>query len=169
MSFQQGQILLLDANVIIEAHRTGCWAAIARYFALHTVEKVIEETQTGYQNRDPETLINEASLRSAFTYVADVDDTQRVSFNLAYQHPALDDGERDLSVYALTLTEPVWWINGPDIALLRFAHRAKWIDRLVSLESMVANTKARLRHDLRENYTERWLSVKRTNLLLGRN
>jgi hypothetical protein len=53
------------------------------------------------------------------------------------------------------------------MAAVRFAHRMGWIDRLVSLGAMSAHLKTRLTRDLRDNYTERWLSRKRTELLLG--
>jgi hypothetical protein len=50
---------------------------------------------------------------------------------------------------------------------VRFAHHLGWIDRLVSLGAMSAHLKARLGRDLRDHYTESWLSRKRTDLLLG--
>lgn len=68
MDFQQQQIVLVDTNVILEAHQTGCWIPLANYFALHTVAKVVEETQTGYQNRDPEHWIDEAVLRGQLSH-----------------------------------------------------------------------------------------------------
>ena len=58
----QNSIVLFDANAIIESHRVNCWNQLAEYFDLRTVAKVIEETQTGYQNREPETWIDEAEL-----------------------------------------------------------------------------------------------------------
>ncbi len=109
MSFRPGQIVLVDTNVIIEAHRTGCWKGLTGYFAIHTVEKIVEETQTGYQNRDPEQTIDEAALRKACKHIANISDTQRVQFQIDHPKAAL-----------------------------------------------------------RENYSERWLSAKRTNLLLGK-
>lgn len=36
-----------DTNVIVEAFRTGCWAAICEHFAVETVEKCVEEALTG--------------------------------------------------------------------------------------------------------------------------
>lgn len=167
MDFQPRQIVLVDTNVILEAHRTGCWVPLATYFALHTVAKVVEETQTGYQNRDPEHWIDESVLRGKLAHVEPVTETQRVTFNMKHDHPALDAGERDLLIYAETLRSPAWLLNSPDMAAVRFAHRLGWIDRLVSLGAMSAHLKVRLRCDLRDNYTERWLSGKRTELLLG--
>ena len=167
MAFQPNQIVLVDTNVILEAHRTGCWAPISQYFDLHTVDKVIEETQTGFQNRSIEQTIDEAALRASFSNIATINNVQRATFNLAHNHPTLDDGEGDLLVYAVSLPNTVWFLNSPDMAAVRFVHGRGWIDRLVSLEVMASHLKARLGADLRNNYTERWLSGKRTNLILG--
>lgn len=168
MTFRPAQIVLVDTNVVLEAHRTGCWSTLAQYFALHTVGKVVEETQTGYQNRKPEEWIDEGALRASFAHIAHVDDEARAEFNMRHGHPALDAGERDLLIYGGALGAPAWWLNSPDMAAVRFAHAIGWTDRLVSLEAMVSHLRARLREDLRGNYTERWLSVKKTDLLLNR-
>lgn len=167
MDFLPGQIVLVDTNVVLEAHQTGCWVPLAGYFALHTVAKVVEETQTGYQNRNPEHWIDEAVLRRQLAHVEQITELQRVSFNMAHGHPALDPGERDLLIYAATLDAPAWLLNSPDMAAVRFAYHVGWIDRLVSLGAMSAHLKTRLGRDLRHHYTERWLSSKRTALLLG--
>lgn len=167
MAFLHGQVVLVDTNVIIESHRTGCWTQIAGFFRVETVEKVIEETQTGFQNRRPEQHIDEYVLRSTFHKVVGVSDEQRARFNLDYGHPALDPGERDLLVYAESLAGDAWLLNSPDMALVRFAHDRRWLDRLVSLESMAAHLKARLNQDLAHNYSERWLSERKTKLILG--
>ncbi len=42
--FEKGQIVLVDTNVILEAHRVSCWNTLASHFRLATVE----ETQTGF-------------------------------------------------------------------------------------------------------------------------
>ncbi|HEY4143505.1 hypothetical protein, partial [Pinirhizobacter sp.] len=113
MDFQPKQIVLVDTNVILEAHRTGCWKSLATYFSLHTVAKVVEETQTGYQNRRQEELIDEALLRRQLAHVEHISETQRVQFNMTHGHPSLDDGERDLVIYAGTFSKPVWLLNSP--------------------------------------------------------
>ncbi|TAK40054.1 MAG: hypothetical protein EPO30_00295 [Lysobacteraceae bacterium] len=167
MPFLHGQVVLVDTNVIIEAHRTGCWPQLAGFFRIQTVEKIVEETQTGYQNRRPEHLIDEAALRSSLDLVHDISDEQRARFNLAYGHPSLDPGERDLLVYADSVAADAWLLNSPDMALVRFAHGRQWLDRLVSLEAMASHLRARLKYDLAQNYCERWLSERKTRLILG--
>ena len=134
MSFRPGQIVLADTNVIIEAHRTGCWKVLANHFAIHTVE---------------------------------ISETQRAQFHIDFSLALLDPGERDLIIHAGTLgVADIWLLNSPDMAAVRHAHGRGWIDRLVSLEAMNAHLKFKPKAALRENYSERWLSTKRTNLLL---
>jgi hypothetical protein len=168
MLYRAGQRVLVDTNVIIEAHRTGCWQALSGYFALETVEKVIEETQTGAQNRSPESVIDETRLRASIRQVASISDQMRAAFHLTHPASALDPGERDLLIYAGTVpAAETWLLNSPDMAVIRHAHERGWLDRLVSLESMNGHLKGRLSSVLRTNYTEQWLSIKRTRLLLG--
>jgi hypothetical protein len=168
MTFRPKQRVLVDTNVIIEAHRTGCWNTIASYFALETVEKVIEETQTGAQNRAPETLIDEAKLRASMRYVQTITEEMRAKFHQAFPQALLDPGERDLLVYAGTLAVgEAWLLNSPDMAAIRHAHSRGWLDRLVSLEALNGHLKGKLGATLRDNYSEQWLSVRRTRLILG--
>lgn len=158
---------MLDTNVIIEAHETQCLAQLANCFRLCTVEKVIAETQAGDpQRRRQQRNIDEAELRKWMHEIRDVTDEQRFDFNMKYQAVGLDDGERDLLIRANDISE-AWLLNSPDMAVLRFAHRKGWMDRLVSLEAMCRTCSARLSQDLKENYRENWLSANRTNFALG--
>lgn len=168
MTFRPRQRVLVDTNVVIEAHRTGCWNTIANYFSIETVDKVIEETQTGAQNRSPETLIDEVKLRASIHHVAKITDEMRAKFHEAFPSAILDPGERDLIVYAGTLgAQEVWLLNSPDMAAVRHAHLRGWLDRLVSLEFMNSHLKGRLKTSLKDNYSEQWLSVRRANLFLA--
>jgi hypothetical protein len=141
----RGQTVLVDTNVLIEAHRTGCLAALSNHFALHTVEKVLEETQTGAQNRMPEQTIALASLKYQLRHVAIITDVQRAEFALSNPGVELDPGERDLIIYAQSLCQQnIWFLNSPDVASVRYAHHRNWLDRLVSLEAMNALIRGRL-------------------------
>jgi hypothetical protein len=92
----------------------------------------------------------------------------RAKFHETFPGALLDDGERDLLVYAGTLTVgEAWLLNSPDMAAIRHAHSRGWLDRLVSLEAINSHLKGRLGAALRENYSEQWLSVRRTRLILG--
>ena len=44
--------------MIIEAHRTGTWAALVGAYVVETVEDCVAETQTGYQARTREHSID---------------------------------------------------------------------------------------------------------------
>ena len=61
-SVKPGAVVLVDTNVIIEAHRTGTWAALAGAYAVETVEDCVTETQTGYQRRARERWIELGDL-----------------------------------------------------------------------------------------------------------
>ncbi|MBO4123014.1 hypothetical protein J5T34_19995 [Cupriavidus gilardii] len=43
--------VFVDTNIILEAFRTGCWAAICERYAIETVEKCVEEALTGDLSR----------------------------------------------------------------------------------------------------------------------
>ena len=163
MSFQKSQIVLVDTNVIIEAHRTHCWAAIANYFALETVEKCVEETQTGAQNRSPEQNIDHAKLKVSLSAVHVVTDVQQAGFLLNHKIQ-LDPGERDLLCHAETRKD-AWILASPDKAAMRFMFLQGWIERLVSLEKLVMHLKARTTKPLGRNYTEAWSSSERTAMV----
>lgn len=166
MSLQRGQLVLVDTNVIIEAHDTSCLSQIADGFSLCTVEAVIAETQKGKQRRRPEQNIDEQWLRSRIPHIGDVTDERRLDFTLQYQLVGLDSGELDLLAYATDLQD-VWLLNSPDLAVVRFAHQVGWLDRLVSLEAMARVVNARLSRNLRDNYRESWLSAARTSFRMG--
>ena len=54
--------VLVDTNVILEAHRAGAWRALAGGYPVETVEECVTETQTGYQRRSPERRIDEPAM-----------------------------------------------------------------------------------------------------------
>jgi hypothetical protein len=170
--FVKSQIVLVDTNVILEAHRVGCWIALSQYFALQTVEKVVEETQTGFQNRSPEQNISEPALRKQLKSIESITELQRAEFAATHFNSVLDDGERDLVIYAGLLTQNhpkinIWFLNSPDIATIRHAHRRAWLDHLVSLEEMCQHLKLKAKPPLRNNYTRSWLSGQKLQFING--
>ena len=60
--------VLVDTNVILEAHRAGAWRALAGGYPVETVEECVTETQTGFQRRLPERRIDEKDLRTSSIY-----------------------------------------------------------------------------------------------------
>lgn len=168
MTWTKDQVVLVDTNVIIEAHRTGCWKAIADFFNLETVEKCIEETQTGSQNRSPEENINQDHLRNTLSVTTPITRVQEAKFILKYEQAiSLDPGELHLLTHASLRHDDAWLISSPDKAAMRFAYNLGWRDRLISLENMVKRVAGHRKTRFRENYTEAWLVRERTKLVLG--
>lgn len=166
--FSKGDIVLIDTNVILEGHRVSCWKALSDYFSLHTVDKVIEETQTGYQNRKPEQTIDSGTLKSTFTHIETISELQVIEFDLnAKKTLPLDDGEKALIIYAHTFIKNVWFLNSPDKAAIKYACHAGWSDNLVSLESMAKHLNINLKQPLKQNYTSQWLSQEKIRFNQG--
>lgn len=145
----------------------NCWASLAQYFNLHTVEKVIEETQTGYQNRKPEQLIDQTLLRNSFAHIQAISELQVIEFDMANINQPLDAGEKQLIIYAHTMQQKVWFLNSPDIAAVKYACKHDWSDSLISLEAMTKHLNCRLKANLERNYTEGWLSQKKLQFNTG--
>lgn len=160
MALNRGDRVLLDTNVILEACRVGCWRAVASEFQLITVEKVIEETQTGHQNRSPEQNVDESALREHLHHIAVVTREQTAAIDLDYPDHGLDEGEHHLVAYAATLgNQPIWLLNSPDKGTIRFCSRAEWLDRLVSLQAMTDTLGLPHGRKMRGNYTRSWLET----------
>lgn len=165
--FEKQHVVLVDTNVIIEAHRVNCWQALSQYFRLQTVETVVVETQTGIHNRDAADTIDIQLLRNSLDAVHTVSELDRLNFVTKYPRASLlDPGELDLCIFAGTLKPgDAWLLNSPDKAAVRHAYERQWLDRVVALEDMTDHLKQRLA--LRNNYTKAWLSALKTKLILG--
>ena len=61
----KGDIVLMDTNVIIEAHRTKCWRAVVNAFKVETVEKCCEEAATGDKRRADYVVINVEAMKKS--------------------------------------------------------------------------------------------------------
>jgi hypothetical protein len=157
MALQRGDQILVDTNVIIEAHRVGCWRGMASEFRLITVEKVVEETQTGHQNRAEEQHIDQATLREQLDQVAAVSRSQLAAIDLDYPAHGLDAGEHHLVAFARTMEEPAWLLNSPDKGTIRFCGKSDWLERLISLEAMANALGMPHAGRLRGNHREEWL------------
>jgi hypothetical protein len=168
--FKKNQVVLVDTNVLIEAHRTKSIGFLTEYFNIHTVEKVVEETQNGFQNRAVSQTIDETKLRSVLKHIEPITELQRVQFALAAPGVELDPGELDLLIYAETLPSSanIWFLNSPDRAAIRYAHSRNWLDKLISLEEMIDHLNQKTLLSLKENYTKKWLSEAKVDLILGR-
>ena len=61
--------VLVDTNVILEAHRVDAGPVLAVGYLVETVEDCVAETQTGFQKRPPEQQIDSRALRASLNAV----------------------------------------------------------------------------------------------------
>ena len=152
-----GATVLVDTNVVIEAHRTGTWSALVGAYEVETVEDCVVETQTGYQTRKREHWIDVGDLKASLGAVHEVSDGERAELAVRIGGIALDRGEESLWAHALGRTG-TWWLCGPDRASLRVGVRLERRDRLVSMEELLDRAGHRSRRGLRPAYTRRWMA-----------
>ena len=142
--------------MIIEAHRTGAWAALVGAYGIETVEDCVTETQTGYQRRPREQWIDAGDLEASLTAVHEVTDRERAELAVRVSDIALDRGEESLWAHALGRTG-AWFLCGPDRASLRVGVRLRFRERLVSLEELLDRAGHRPRRALKLAYTRKWM------------
>ena len=155
-SVRPGAVVLVDANVVIEAYRTATWAALAGAYGIETVEDCVEETQTGYQNRPREQWIDVAYLRESLAGVREATELERAELAVRVGGIALDRGEESLWAHALG-REGSWLLSGPDRASLRAGVRLGFRERLVSVEELLEIAGHRTTTRLKEAYTKKWM------------
>jgi hypothetical protein len=151
---------MLDTNVIIEAHRTRCWNAVVKGFALETTKECADEAGRGDQS-DPLYVAVQVSQMS-----------QVVTVDPAWHEPVkarsvffslLQPGEQELLVYAYH-DQSLPWASTADTAAVRAGHELGLLDRFVTLEELARLVGAR--PNLRRHFTNAWLSRLRTELKL---
>ena len=147
--------VLVDTNVILEAHRAGAWRAVAGGYPVETVEECVIETQTGFQQRPPERQIDEKELRTSLRAVHSVGNRERAELAIRAADVALDIGEASLWAHALS-REDAWVLCGPDKASLRCGVRLEFREQLVALEYLLDGVGFRSGKALRRQYTTAW-------------
>jgi hypothetical protein len=159
--------VLLDTNVIIEAVRTGTWAALTGGLIVETVGVCRDEALAGSPSAIPGYVsVTESDLRR-LSAVHDTDSTKRAELALAYgDADGLDDGERDLLAHALAQRATPWSLCSPDKAAIRAAVALDFGDRLVSLEQLIADVGTKPKRSLRLQFTTDWLVRFRTRVKL---
>ena len=149
--------MLVDTNVIIEAHRIRAWRPLVGGHAVETVEDCVTGTQTGFQRRRREQqVIDGSQLRESLANVHAVSDLERAELAVRVQGIALDLGERSLWAHALRRAGS-WVLCGPDKASLRCGVRLGFRERLVSLEGLLRDVGHRPKVALKRQYTREWL------------
>ncbi len=148
--------VLVDTNVILEAHRTKTWRALTGGYRVETVEECVTETQTGFQLRRPERQIDGVELRDRLSTVHAVEGLNRASLAIKVGNIALDEGEAALWAHALSRTDD-WVLCGPDRASLRCGVMLGFRERLVSMQGLLdAVGVNRPVITFREAYTKKW-------------
>ena len=147
--------MLVDANVVIEAHRVAAWRALAGGYGVETVEDCITETQTGFQLRREELAIASDELRASLAAVHAVSDRERAELAIRIQGIALDRGEESLWAHARGRDDD-WFLCGPDRASLRCGVRLGLQDRIVSLETLLERIGYQVRVAPKRHYTRKW-------------
>ncbi len=145
--------ILVDTNVILEAHRTRCWKAIASGYSVETVEACFEETQTGHRNRPSTQKINPDELKNILSAIHQVRNEDLAELILKTDI-ALDYGEQHLWAHALNRQGDSKFC-GPDTASLRVGILLGHRDRLVSLEQLLDDIGSQSK-GLRPQYQRKW-------------
>ncbi len=159
---ERGSHVFVDTNVILEAHRTGCWHGLLGYYRLDTVWKCVEECETG--NRSAQAVqVDTDALRQQLapkTVPAPVLAGMRLRLAAPID---LDPGESELLAHVVGQPD-AWLLCSPDRGAIRAAKLLGILDRVVALGDMV--TAAGLHADLRAHFLSAWLTGFRTRLAL---
>lgn len=165
--------VFVDTNIILEAFRTGCWAAICQHYAVETVEKCIEESLTG-DPTDPRRIEVEQDI-----LVAGLAARHHVGKHelacLVLAHPecqGLDDGEMHLLAWLHAqglLPNSLILVSTADKAAIVATSRLGWLDSLTSLEHLARSsgaTRPQIER-LARHYRAGWLDEIRVKIRLG--
>jgi hypothetical protein len=160
----RGDIVLLDTNVIIEAHRTRCWKALAQSFRLETVEECCVEAATGDRRRSDYVPVNMEAISSQIVVHA-VGRAQLAQTEMRLSRPdLLDPGEKHLLAHALE-KPGAWYLSASDRAAVRAGNELGFLERFVSLEALARAVG--ITPQFKNHFTEKWLSALRTDILMG--
>ena len=92
----RGQLVFVDTNAILEAHRTRSWRALSGGYRLITTEQCISETQSGQQYRQTRECIDATDLRNRLHEIHFASIEDRAEFRLRTDGIELDLGEESL-------------------------------------------------------------------------
>jgi hypothetical protein len=160
----KGDIVLMDTNVIIEAHRTRCWRAVVNAFKVETVEKCCEEAATGDKRRADYVSIDvEEMKKSVVIHPVSLLELAEVETRLA-EPDRIDPGEKHLLAHALKKAG-AWHVSASDRAAVRAGNELGLLERFISLETLARAVG--MSPQFKKHFTEKWLSALRTEILMG--
>jgi hypothetical protein len=157
-------IVLLDTNVIIEAHRVKCWNALAHNFQLETVEQCCIELATGNRRRPDYVVVDVEGIKKSLV-IHSPNPKELAQVETKLQEPDLiDPGEKHLLAHAFA-KPGVWYVSASDRAAVIAGHELGMLDRFVSLEALARALG--ITAQFKNHFTEKWFSVLRTDILTG--
>lgn len=168
-----GNRIFVDTNVIIEAHRVGCWNAICGSYSIETVEQCIEESSRGNPEEPGYVHVPTDELREKLTQIHQVTRHEVASLVLSHSECyILDDGEKHIFARLYVdhiLPSSSILVSTPDKAAIVAAHKLGWLDSWVSLEVLARDVGVRgsVLKQLRTQHQDDWLSNAKTKILLG--
>ncbi len=165
--------IFADTNVILEAFRTHCWAAISKHFSIVTVDKCVEETLTGNPTNPRHIPVSATDLKTGLAAQYAV--TRKQLATLVLTHPicsTLDDGEQHLLAWLLASElQPSLRIaiTTADKAALIATYHIGWLDYTWSLENLARSAGVSKTNiaALALQYRDNWLSGIKTKIRLG--
>ena len=159
------RVVLVDTNVILEAIRTGSFRALSGAYQIETVDKCIEETQTGTQFRKRNIPVDIDELQNSLQKIHTPTSFERAKLSIDLGGLSLDEGEFMLWAHAYSRND-VWKLCGPDKASLRCGVRLGLSDRLISLEKLLKVISFRPKTVLKKAYTTNWHESTMAQILL---
>ncbi|AJP45455.1 MAG: hypothetical protein CBB67_004215 [Alteromonadaceae bacterium TMED7] len=154
---KRGDIVLIDANVIIEADKLQTWKAISSAYELHTVETVIKEALK-VPKHGRGISISEEALRNSFSTIYAVSDEENGRWILSFPElidSAIDDGERDLLTYLHCCQDKnIWFLCGPDVGAMKGLYKMGRLEHLVSLEQLQKG--CGISNKIKNHFNQKW-------------
>ena len=159
------QRVFVDTNVVIEAFRINCWAALTNRYAVQTVEKCIEEALTGNTGCAGRVQIDPKAMLEGLTARHTVTKITLATFVI--EHPecdGLDDGELHLLAWVKQHISNRFdnvVLSTADKAAIVACHRIgeQWLDAVVCLESLAqeAGVSRQQIRQLAPHHRKKWL------------
>jgi len=165
--------VFVDTNVLFEAFRVGAWNRFGGAYSVETVDKCVEETQTGDHSACGRIDVPLQQLKDGLTGVHVPSKKDRASCLLQCRRlQTLDAGEQDLLIWLLShenLSEGMLRVTTADKAAIVACGDLKCLDCVVSFEKLLRNCGAsdEMLGRLSTQYQEAWLSSVKTKVRLG--
>jgi len=167
MQIKRDDIIFLDTNAIIEAERAGILKALTGNFnKLSTVNKCVQELDNG-DKADPDYIQVDTKFISEKFSLKTVTQKEIAELLLKLDNEiALDPGEKELLAHVNRQTIKIFFICSPDRACIKAANKLGLLDKVISLEDLTDASGIK-KVNLRNHFSKRWLSARKTDIALG--